>query len=470
MPKARAILDARPRYDRPETAPQVGWNNLRRVAERVISDPHAGKLDTADARDAAMEKLDKARASVPQEERPRSPEGRQLSLGMEEPPKMGQGELMFSLADKEMPEHVRQRYENWNNVKKGDQWNSVKKFIPLDGKLPEPMNTRGSIEEVSNRAADFLRANPKLKAKDGRIILVANPENGTIEGRGKHLVAPREKEDGMIGAGEREIVLPSKAAMVTAIPETLVNADSVVKQGRDILYFKGYLNQGSKGVIHLVVTDNYGRMLNQESYDGSIITQYTPEPQKRFEGATVLLTEKRPVPERRSSRQNPDGEMGPQQGDQTGVGPTTPAHQNNTPSSGEFKASLQQRLDPTRELTVHLAERMAAGEKISIAEASRIARTYHEGGNPNRAMNLAKAIAASIGEAKGGKITGDIIAAIRGLEIDQHYALEKKLAFERVFAKGWFDADSRARLLDQRQRELEAGARAIPADRLPSAD
>jgi GNAT superfamily N-acetyltransferase len=181
--------------------------------------------------------------------------------------------------------------KSWNEVRKGDKFDSVKRLMPKEGKVPESIDSRGSLNQVAKRVMKFLKENPVITAYDGRKILLKNPDGAKgIFGRAVHLIAPREKKAGRIKAGERLKMDPRKVALVLAIPETLTKAHAVARQRNDILYFKKYEN----GTMHMVITDKSGNLTEHGKIDGGIKTQYAPERNQSFEGATVLVTRTMP--------------------------------------------------------------------------------------------------------------------------------------------------------------------------------
>ncbi|MFA6959960.1 MAG: hypothetical protein WC205_04315 [Opitutaceae bacterium] len=171
----------------------------------------------------------------------------------------------------------------WAEVKPGARFDEVKKHIPKDPVKMAAMDFEGlSSDQAMQKIRDFLLQEPVVTAFDGKRILVANPQ-GSGDGllnRAEHLAGRRKQS---MGSGTRDFTL-DKARLVASIPETLRSGSLKVDQGREHLYFKKYKD----GLLHMVVVDPHGFVSDHGAVDASLVTQYTPEAKKRFEGARVL--------------------------------------------------------------------------------------------------------------------------------------------------------------------------------------
>ncbi|MDR1281963.1 MAG: hypothetical protein LBK99_14260 [Opitutaceae bacterium] len=173
--------------------------------------------------------------------------------------------------------------EAWSKVKPGARFDAVKKFIPKSDIMASKLDFLGKdTDEVMQTIKDFLLSNPVVDAFDGKRVLIANPQ-GKGDGlltRAEHLGGRRRKS---MGSAPRDFAF-DKAELVSSIPETLKTGAVKVEQGGDHLYFKKYKD----GLLHMVVVDPHGFLSDHGPVDAGLVTQYTPEAKKRFEGARVL--------------------------------------------------------------------------------------------------------------------------------------------------------------------------------------
>ncbi|MDR1281970.1 MAG: hypothetical protein LBK99_14295 [Opitutaceae bacterium] len=174
--------------------------------------------------------------------------------------------------------------EAWSMVKPGAHFDAVKKFIPKSDIMAPRMDFFGKSDDAAMaRIKDFLLQNPVVEAFDGKRVLLANPQgkgDGLLR-RAEHLAGRRRQS---MGSGGRDFVI-DKASMVPVIPETLRTGAIKVDHRGEHLYFKKYKD----GLLHMVVVDPHGFLSDHGPVDAGVVTQYTPEAQKRFEGARVLV-------------------------------------------------------------------------------------------------------------------------------------------------------------------------------------
>lgn len=172
---------------------------------------------------------------------------------------------------------------NAGEIRPGDRFASVKKFIPKSEEFPAYTESGAEESDAIRATVEFLKKNPVVTDPDGRRILLANPERGSLENRARHLVASRDP--GEIASRDRSFSR-DKAATVPAVVRTIEDYQVRAANNRErtTLYFKRYAD----GTLHMAVVDEGGRLTRYGQVDGALITQYTPKPDARFEGVVVL--------------------------------------------------------------------------------------------------------------------------------------------------------------------------------------
>jgi hypothetical protein len=171
----------------------------------------------------------------------------------------------------------------WEGVRKGQDFNVVKKYIPKSPSPAPRLDFAGKDSaEAMKSIRDFLMEHPVVTAFDGTRILIANPQgrgDGLLN-RAEHLAGRRRQS---MSSGARDFDY-DKASLVAAIPETLRYGALKVEQRGEHLYFRRYKD----GLLHMVIVDPHGFISDHGAVDGAVVTQYAPKPKTRFEGARVL--------------------------------------------------------------------------------------------------------------------------------------------------------------------------------------
>lgn len=233
------------------------------------------------------------------------------------------GEAAFSITP---PGHF---HEEWNGVKPGDSWNTVKSLLPRLKDSRPKFSRHGTYSKIVERVASWL--NVKKTAEDpwGATVTLNNPQkrgkfSDEISNRAAHLIG-RETVKGT----ENRVLDPRKAEWVGAVPETIRNAQARVRQGTETLYFKRY----AEG-LHMVVTEG-GKVKDQYG----LVTQYAPEPGKGFEGATVERTQPMPAKAAQGEAERSALPQG-QPDDQTKQTSTNPLQGQSATDGGKGQASF----------------------------------------------------------------------------------------------------------------------------------
>jgi hypothetical protein len=159
-------------------------------------------------------------------------------------------------------EDFKQRHgPRFAQAKPGMKLREVGDDFPIDDVVPKLANVSSSDRQgISAEMA--LKAMPQtVRAADGHIILIHNPESGTLRGRGRHLVTSYGDWDA------------KKAAWVPMIAATLQNA--AVRLHDPITGNKIYVRGYRGGERHFVVTDRKGAVTSQGNFTGRLITQFS---------------------------------------------------------------------------------------------------------------------------------------------------------------------------------------------------
>jgi hypothetical protein len=174
--------------------------------------------------------------------------------------------------------------DNWSKVKNGDNWNTVKRFLPSEDVDPPVFPIGRSKDEVVENAARFLLETKSATDRSGVTVLLSNPQtrggySDKIKNRAEHATGRELKK----GSSVRELD-PEKAQWVAAVPDTIQNAPVKVYAGSEVLYFRKYRKR-----THMVVTTKEGVFLDQEPFDSGFVTQYPLELRNRqFKGVAKV--------------------------------------------------------------------------------------------------------------------------------------------------------------------------------------
>lgn len=171
---------------------------------------------------------------------------------------------------------------SWDEVRKGDRWNSVKKLLPKENIQPPVFPTHGTKDDIVRRAAQFLKSHSVVTDWTGRTIYLPNGEtdggySDPILNRAEHITANEKIK----GSHQRTVSI-EKAEMVATIPLTITQGKVRVRQGNEILYFRSY-----SGRVHMVVTTNTGVVVNQQILGSGLVTQYPVDIKRPVDGAVV---------------------------------------------------------------------------------------------------------------------------------------------------------------------------------------
>lgn len=173
---------------------------------------------------------------------------------------------------------------SWEDVRDGHEWNKVKKFLPREAVDGPVFRARGTKDEVVTQAADFLRNNPVVQDRKGRIVFLPNGQtkggySDPVMNRAEHVIGTDSKP----GAHDRNLQ-SDKLQWLAAVPDTISNAPVRVHEGSEVIYFRNYRNK-----THQVVTTKEGVFVDQNAYESGLVTQYPLElSKKQFKGASKV--------------------------------------------------------------------------------------------------------------------------------------------------------------------------------------
>ncbi len=159
---------------------------------------------------------------------------------------------------------------SWEEVRKGDLWNSVKKWLPKENIEPSLFPTHGTQEQVVERAYQFITSNPIVTDWTGRLVYLPYPQprgryaNDPVRNKAEHLVGHDIKQ----GTHQR-VLDPEKAKWLMEVPNTIANGRVRVRHQGEVLYFRNY-----RGRTHMVVTGTEGVFLKQAVYESGLVSQY----------------------------------------------------------------------------------------------------------------------------------------------------------------------------------------------------
>ncbi|CAN5367396.1 hypothetical protein BH10PLA2_BH10PLA2_20550 [soil metagenome] len=89
--------------------------------------------------------------------------------------------------------------ENWDEVRKGDRWDAVKKHLPKENVTAPRFLAFGTKDQVVQRAKDFLLKNAVVQDWTGRTVLLPYGQTrgnygDPISNRAEHLIAHDEEQ------------------------------------------------------------------------------------------------------------------------------------------------------------------------------------------------------------------------------------------------------------------------------------
>ncbi|MFZ4593715.1 MAG: hypothetical protein ACOYOF_05630, partial [Verrucomicrobiaceae bacterium] len=199
----------------------------------------------------------------------------------------------------------------------GRTLNSQKKDIPKTSEKMPKLEGGGSFDSAIADVVAWIKANPIATDPDGKVILIANPENGSLEKRAEHWVAGHAKHDTWkIGGRQFD---KSKFESVAAILGTIQGAQALAKANSGKLV---YLRRYAQGELHAVFVNEVGQVTDYGRVDREAVTQYTLDPKKGIEGAEIVRDWTTDAPASsvtQGSEADRDANPGPSPADQRGV-------------------------------------------------------------------------------------------------------------------------------------------------------
>ncbi|MGV3661291.1 MAG: phosphoribosyltransferase family protein [Prosthecobacter sp.] len=168
--------------------------------------------------------------------------------------------------------------QSWDDVRPGTPWNTAKKFLPKLQDNRGKFFTRGEWKDLVQRVAKWLGLMGSVKDPWGGTVQLNNPQrrgqfSDEMENRAAHLL-------GRDLGNERRVQAPEKVDWIGSVTKTISDAQVMVKDGNELLYFRSY-----KEGVHMVVVeagavkDHYG-----------LVSQYAPGLKAQSRGATVVKT------------------------------------------------------------------------------------------------------------------------------------------------------------------------------------
>jgi hypothetical protein len=159
---------------------------------------------------------------------------------------------------------------SWDEVRKGDRWNSVKKLLPKENIQPPALPNHGTKDEIVTRAGEFLTSNSIVTDWTGRSVYLPYGQTkgnyiDPILNRAEHVVA----YDADQGTHQRQLDR-EKASWLAAVPTTIKNGRVRVRTSSGVLYFRRYGRD-----THLVITSPEGVFIEQNVYNSGLVTQFT---------------------------------------------------------------------------------------------------------------------------------------------------------------------------------------------------
>lgn len=174
---------------------------------------------------------------------------------------------------------------NYDEVRAGDPVSAVKKHLPLTAEVMPRLSAEQTAQEATAVAAieHMLSTTPVVTDAQGKRVLLANPERGSLTQRARHLAASHAVED-RFKKGPR-FYKPAKAASAAAVPQTVrdYHLKAEDKSTGAILYLRRY-----KDGVHAVITDNQGKVSDFGEVEASLLTQRRPEGREPFKGMVVV--------------------------------------------------------------------------------------------------------------------------------------------------------------------------------------
>lgn len=256
-----AIVEEYLAYEGQNNPTSTAWRSFVYEAKRLLRKVFGDKVEFTDADIAAL--LHKANRKL---ERGTSGEALGAPLADQEVSYSKKGQGRTSLED----------------VKVGDDFNAVKKLFPKKADAPNLLAYRGTLKAMYQSIAADLLARPVVTDPDGKTVLIANPDghgDKNLQTRAEHLAASKPDRYKM---GSR-VFDGNKAEWIPNIWKTIEDYSAKIKHYNDIGYVRRYAN----GTFHIVFVE-YGKVVNQVSYDAAAVSQRALDATAGLKGATIL--------------------------------------------------------------------------------------------------------------------------------------------------------------------------------------
>lgn len=263
--------------------------------------------------------------------------------------------------------------------------NGQKKSIPKTAEKMPKLEGGGSFDSAVADVVAWMKSNPTATDPEGKVILIANPEGGSLEKRAEHWIAGYAKADTWQRGGRK--FDKSKFESVAAILTTIQGAQALAKATSGKLV---YLRRYAQGELHAVFVNEAGQVTDYGRVDREAVTQYTLDPKKGIEGAKIVRDWTTDAPASpvtsESSGADCDANPGPSPVDQRGI--TSPQQgQGYLTSDGDIvKGSATHYLSPVRRTELvegrlsvvlkGLPDERAKVLKSVIANVQRIGKRY----------------------------------------------------------------------------------------------
>jgi hypothetical protein len=336
------------------------------------------------------------------------------------------------------------------SLKKGASLNSQKREIPKTAESMPRFVARGEFEAVRARVVEWMRQHPVATAPDGRVILIANPEKGSLETRAEHWMGSHARND-VYKQRARQFVY-DKAQSISAIPHTVEGAQVKARSHTGAVI---YLRKYAGGELHAVFTDEDGRITEHGLVQGGVETQYTLDPKSGIEGATVL--------EDWTEKVAPAPSVNPSQGAEVDRA-STPGRQPKNQQGGTPSAPAQGHLASDGSIVNEggAAYRLSAGSRLELIQKRVDAALARD---PARRRDLARRASAKLQALQWGWETerftpkGDRIRPVeeqrRKGELDKEQAVRQALRTEELTEAGM------ATLSNETLMAFDAGAQRL---------
>ena len=336
------------------------------------------------------------------------------------------------------------------SLKKGASLDSQKKEIPKTLEAMPQLDDRGTFEDVQARAVEWMLANPTAIAPDGRTILIANPENGSLENRAEHWMGSYRRGDAWKHS-DRQMRL-GKARSIAAIPSTIRGAQAKAEKGGAFIYLRRY----SDGSLHTAWTDDRGKVTEHGIVSGGVETQFTLDRAQKIEGAKIVedWTEKvAPAPPVN------------QQADAGVDRATAPGRQPESQQGGTPDSPAQEQLDAGGDIVKDAGGttyRISAGSRLELMQR-RIDESMAR--DPDARRKVGRRMQEKLDELRLNAETlrftgkGDEIRSL--VEKRSSGELDKEQAFRQAARADELIAEGMSKLTPETLQSVEAGARKL---------